>query len=255
MAAYSVTEQLDSVVSSQYSTGINYSKQYFEFEKDTHLPMQRTNSMWDAKTNSWVPEELYRYTWDEDGYCLTQEVYYPKVNMGTRYVYTYNEQKLGNTLTVYKFDISVSDDWYVTEKGEYEYDDKGDMTQEATFQWEDGKWEPVIKTLAAHDEKHRMTLFEPYYWDGSGWVGNGDKKEYAYDKWDNVTYNAFYIWGEVPNDWFKCQIIESEYTEDNQPSQQLWRYWNRKYQNWTGCDEWWGTMFNNKLTNQYYDEK
>ena len=255
MAAYSVTEHLVSVVSSQYSTGINYSKHYFEFEKDTHLPMQRTNSMWDAKTNSWVPEELYRYTWDEDGYCLTQEVYYPKVNMGTRYVYTYNEQKLGNTLTVYKFDISVSDDWYVTEKGEYEYDDKGDMTQEATFQWEDGKWEPVIKTLAADDEKHRMTLFEPYYWDGSEWVGNGDKKEYAYDKWDNVTYNAFYIWGEVPNDWFKCQIIESEYTEDNQPSQQLWRYWNRKYQNWTGCDEWWGTMFNNKLTNQYYDEK
>lgn len=162
MATYTVTEQCDSVVSGLHSTSEKYSKQSFEYYKDTHFPKQRVNAMWDASTESWKPVEVYTYTWDKDGYCLTQEVFSPETNRGLRYVFTYNNQKLGDTQTIYMYDPAKSDDWYVTEKGEYEYDTKGNMTKETRYIWNGTDWTPNDMTNAAWDDQKRMILNETY---------------------------------------------------------------------------------------------
>ena len=256
MAAYAVTEQCDSVVSGVHSTGEKYSKQAFEFYADTHLPKQRINSMWDAKTNSWNPEEIYTYTWDKDGYCLTQEVYYPNANVGARNVFTYNAQKLGDSQTVYKYDLTLSDDWYVTEKGEYEYDSKGGMTKETRYQWNGTSWAPYDMTNAAWDSQRRMILNETYVWDNK-WIGKGDKKEWLYDKNGNMLLEHIYYWEEESNNWFNYMIIEQAFLGDDagHPTLSFWKYWNKTYQNWSGVEEYFGTTFKNKLTQINYDRQ
>lgn len=256
MAQSSQTETLDSIVSRYYTSDALMSKQQFEYYKGTNYPKERINSLWDLRTESWTPAEIYNYTWDEDGYCLTQEVFNPVDNLGLRYVFTYNDQKLGISQTVYRFNPAVSTEWYMTEKGEYEYDSKGDMTRETMYQYDSGEWVPSVMNVAAWDEKHRMTLIEPYYWGGDEWFGNGEKHVYEWDSRDNQIFNGIYDWDNETNQWVYWRRWRMEHKNDDpkQCTKQYKEHYNRTYNNWSGCEEWWGDVYNNQHMDMQYDE-
>lgn len=247
MAENAKKERLDSVVCTQNSTGEKVSLQTFTYD-EVGRPELRVNSLLDSN-GEWMPVEYYGYTWDEDDYCLSQWGKSDFYNSGQRIDYTYNDRKLGDTQTIYNY---VDGQWQPSEKGEYWYDERGNLNEEKTYFYVDGQLWPSSWTQVTFDEAGRQTSYYSRVWNGSEWVSNGDKVEYAYDKDGHQTLWSFSSWQEDTKTWLNWYRIEQDFNDKGLITRQESLYWNKSSQSWDGCEDYgYGLCYNLKTVFEY----
>lgn len=247
-------QRLDSIVTTVQSTGKPYSKQQFSFDKD-NLPVKRVNSLWDENTNEYVPAEVYEFTWDADGYCLSQTQKSDLYGYGIKIEYVYNDKKLG--IQQIQSSMNADGSWTPTSKGEYKYDDNANIIEETIYNYDaDNKaWTPATHNLATWNDKGWMTMYEGYYWNGTDWEGSDEKKEYTYLTKDQMTQVKSYIWLPDERKWFWYCNYEQDFNDKLLCTRIEKQFYNREFSDWGGHAEYNGTVYdNNKSVMEYYDD-
>ena len=245
--------QLDSIIGAGNDGTELLTRQYFTYDAKK-FPIRRVNSYWNAATKQWDPAEYYNYIWDEDGYCLMADVYNDQ--SGQRYEYQYNDRHLGimQIQSVYANGV-----WTPQQRGDYKYDDNGNITEEIISEWipATSEWKQLVKNTAVWDHLNRQTEFAHYEWNGTEWIGTGEKKIFQYygDRNDMYTLNGWYIWDETTKDWFWYMKRYFEWNEKNQCTANGDQYFNKDTNDWDGCYEWYGKKMYNKRTVINYDAK
>ena len=243
-------ERLDSIILTD-KTGKLVSHQLFTI--DNH---QRTkgphNSLWDEENNKWQPVEEYTFVWDEEGYLLEQKGINVIYNEGSKEEFTYDDKKQGISNTV---SILNAGQWYPSERGEYKYDDAGNIIEviSYTYNEKEKEWDKISKALATYDKQHRQTSYEEYTWTGTDWDGI-TKEEYVYNENNMLTLYSDYMWQPLTKDWLYFHKFEQEFVNGNIVLQAE-SYWNSTENSWIGLEEYNGTVLFTGKTEYKYDEQ
>lgn len=247
-------EKLDSVVATNIKTGEPYSLQTYEYDQHG-WPLKCVKSTWDATAKKYVTAETDGYTLDEDGYILSEWIIYDAYGYGQRNDYTYNDQKLGISQINYSYDTATKE-WTPTGKGEYKYDDRGYMIEEHIYTYDADKKEyvPTSWNKAAWDDRGLQTLIEPYTWNGTEWVGD-EKLEYDWLDAGHMKSAKCYMWIPESKSWFHYINSTMDFNDRIQLTRYEKAFWNKKLQNWSGCEEYYGALFQNILDSTFYDNK
>lgn len=258
LAAAADREKLDSVVCTTDQTGTEekYSLQTFEFDANG-WPVKRVNSMYDTGSRAYVPVEVYEFKWNEDGLCESQLAYSDVYQSGERRDYVYNEQGLGIEQTVYTYSPASADKWVPLWKGEYKYDDRGNITEEqlSNYNASDATWTLATMNRAAWDEQGLQTLFEPYNWNGAEWIGIDEKQEYTWIDKDHMTLCNSYIWDTQAKAWMHYVILENDFDDRLNLLRREKMFYNKTLGNWAGCETYNGSYYENEKSIFTYDEK
>lgn len=238
------TEKLDSIVAYTYSTGEPLSLQEFVYD-DQRLPVNRINSLWDPEGKQWYPVETYGFEWDDDFYCLANYVYSDIYNYGTRYEFTYNDSKLGDSQTISNY---VDGEWVPMERGEYVYDEDGNIIEETIYSYDGAQWTPISHATTTYDEYGHQTFFQSDYWDGAGWVPEGFKSTYSWRPDGLLTECHTWEWNAATSEWGEYRLVQQDFNDMALITMQEDRYWNRELQSWAGYP---GDLFNKKTDFQY----
>lgn len=256
LAEASKTERLDSIIGYLNSGKDKYMRQYFIFDANNN-PVKRINSYWNGTTGKWDDAEYYEYILDEDGYVLSQMAY--SETAGQRYDYEYegeyNGIKLGVSMTLSEYN---GKEWIPLQRGEYVYDDKGNIIQEVLSAWNsvNSSWDKVVKNVAGYNDKGQQVLLEPYVWTGSAWIGEGEKKTYEWtEDGTNHTLVGSWIWDTHTMGWFLYCKDEKDFNEFGLCTRAEKMFYNRDLDNWDGGYSWDGERkYNNSITLFEYDE-
>lgn len=244
--------QLDSIIGLTGNGEELSQRQYFMYDSHKY-PVKRINSLWNESTHEWDTVETYEYEWDEDGYCLVQSVVSDPG--GQKLEFEYNDRHLGIVQVLYNY---VDGEWVPQQRGDYKYDDAGNITEEVISQWEPdtSEWSKIVKNVAVWDNLNRQTDFAKYEWTGTAWKGSS-RKIFGYlgDATDVYTLNGWYTWEEDANDWFYYMKREFVWNSDGQLIRQTEDYFNKDTNAWDGCYSWDGVTKYNKLTVINYDSK
>lgn len=238
--------KLDSVITVN-PDGSNSTRQYFAYN-EKGKEVKRLLSYWNATTNAWdEPFEEYSYEWSQDGYILSESVV--GYGQGRRYEYVYNDKNWGIKKIIYT--LEATGEWRESEKGEYTYDDAGNIIEEYIYIWDGGKWVNSIHNTATWDSKKRQTNYTSYTWEGTDWIGN-TKNDYVWfdgprdpnyeegTEAERMTYKADYFW--VDNKWVQYYIFLNKFNEEGRLIGQAEKYYNREFNNWGGGDNWDGLL-------------
>lgn len=252
--------RLDSIVQ-QNPDGSYSQKQYFVYN-DMGKETQRKSWYWDTMTSSWgEPYEQYDFTWNDEGLILTEQAI--SYGMGVRMEYAYNEQGLG--IRQINYQMNNNGEWEATSKGEYDYDDAGNMIEELLYTWDGSQWVATTHNYATWDAKRRQTSYTSYTWTGTEWVGSG-KGDYVWfdgprnpdyiegTEEERMTYKGDYTWKD--GRWQHYYIFTNSFNEDGRLSGQSELIYNRQYGKWCGGDDWDGLMAFTMAWKgaQHYDE-
>lgn len=225
---------LDSIIGTN-PDGSNYTRQIFIYN-DQNLCTKRINSLWNADTQQWDKVEEYNFEWDEDGYILMQSM--EGYGSGERHEYKYNEDKLGIEHKISIIDAE-SGKWLYISKGEYTYDNKGNIIEEMVYAWQNDKWTISNHNKATWDEHNRQTSIESMYWNGTEWTGE-TKQDYEYFSDNQLSYKGMYRWMADTKEWKLVQKFIQEFNDRGQCTAQRMRYWNEDRQDWSGEYPSWG---------------
>lgn len=249
---YNYSQKLDSIVSTVNSTGEYQQKRIYTYY-ETNLPKEMHRYRWDSDANQWNDIDDEGYTWDEDGYCLEQWAIYPTDNAGTKYEYTYNENKWGTQMIAYTYEDG---EWKLVGKGEYEYDDYGNITSEKLYNYVDstGEYEAYAWNKATWTPEGLQTHLEKYSWDGSQWQGITPMVDWEYNEIGKQTLASYYIWQEDSRTWLNNNRLIQEF-QNGLLTLQNQIYWNKTRQDWSGVEEYFGATKYNQKTILEYDEK
>lgn len=227
------------------------SLQTFSYDED-NLPKERVNSLWNISTGTWQSVEYYGYTWDEDGYCLSQWGKSDYYNSGMKYDYKYNDRKLGIEQVVSQY---ADGEFVETEKGEYEYDQYDNICEEHIYVKVNGKWENAKWTKATWDAQGRQLSYETHNWTGAGWDYSEARAEYAYDANGNTTLFSFYRYDAEAGSYGNYYRVEQDFNEKSHITRQETKYWNKDTQGWDGVYDWGiGYCYNMKTLFTYDDQ-
>lgn len=239
--------RLDKIIQTN-PDGSNAQQQCFEYNamgKET----KRTNSYWNAATNTWdEPFEQYDYTWNDKGLILVEQGM--SYGQGIRNEYKYNEQGLGIEQTSYTLDMNGK--WTPVSKGEYDYDDRGNMTDEMLYAWDGTQWAKSTHNEASYDMKNRQISYTGYMWDGTQWQGT-EKADYVWfdgprdpdyvegTSEERTTYKGEYYW--INGKWQHYYIFRNSFTDDGRIAGQSELFYNRQSKKWCGGDDWDGRIW------------
>lgn len=219
-----------------------------EFEFDSRgWPVKRVNSYYDGQQKPY-PVEIYEYVWDEDGYCVSSMVYSDAYSYGERHDYVYNDKNLGIMETVYTYQTDAADKWLLSWKGEYKYDDRGNIIEETISVYDAYRkqWLLSKKNKAAWDEQGQQTLFEPYLWNGLEWAGD-ESQEKQEMTWTGKQYSRVksYIWDSEAKEYFWYCDYTVSYNGAGVFTGFEKKFYNKTLGNWDGCETYYGQMQRN----------
>ena len=180
---------LDSLISVK-PDGSFYSKQIFNYSPAGKVTEQR-DYLYDAATQSWKISNHYVYTWYDNGYLKSDEQITSK-GSAIKNEYKYNEQNLGiEKITLRRADANSE---YVNyRKGEYDYDERGNMIIEDISAWTNGEWVLNSKTDASYDENNYRKTIEIWKLKNGVLIGT-DKQDTEYNKAGLNTLLISYSW-------------------------------------------------------------
>jgi hypothetical protein len=122
------------------------------------------------------------------------------------------KQKL-DSMVINSWNISTSD-WYVNEKYEFIYDEKGKTVKYNYFEWEKmtDKWVNSYKEEYIYANDY-LTQYIDYYWDKSmgKWI-NDDKEEYTYNSSGDLTQYVTCDWDTTNGSWLNSFKGEFAYS-------------------------------------------
>lgn len=229
--------------------GSNSALQYFAYN-EAGKEIHREVGYWNALTNTWdEPQEVYDYEWNDEGLIVSQQGL--AYGTGVRYEYKYNDQGLG--IEQINYQLGTDGGWDPVSKGEYDYDELGNMVEETSYTWNGSQWVPYAHNLASWDAKKRQTSYTGYVWDGAQWVGS-ERYDYVWFdgpidpsmegvegiETDRMTYKGNFTW--VDGQWRQYYFFTNEIREDGYLIGQSEHYYNRQSGKWCGGDNWDGFL-------------
>lgn len=230
--------RLDSVVSAMPG-GVNYTRQCFKYD-DAGKIVRQEDSYWDSASEAWTARvTTYIWTWTENGYLKTSEQIDANGN-GQKHEYKYNDRNLGIEDVFLRKNVRNGDKEYkLYSKGEYGYDDKGNMTLEVVYKHDGSQWVPTQKNTAEYtydgDEITGKST-ATYTYNGTKWVGKA-KQDLAYSKKGRTTYFCNYSWErETPDAFEPFSRIWQVFQEANDTvlTEQSFEFYNLETDTWTG---------------------
>lgn len=150
------TMRLDSLIGYN-ADGSKGTLQRFTYD-EAGRTLSRVNSYYNPSMDSWDDVEWYDYAYTEEGLILDQSV--KGYGVGTRYTFKYNDRGWGTEQVIYSLDEEGN--WVESSRGEYEYDDRGNIVNERTYSWDGSQWQPATKATAQWDDKNRQLHLEGY---------------------------------------------------------------------------------------------
>ncbi len=173
----------------------NYAQYKREYDNEFENITYYSSSYWDDSTETWVPKHKGIFTYDSNGYWLTD--------------------------TYYKWNSSTEqwDDWC---KYEYsDHDSLGNFALLIDYEWDsqNSVWDTnynKYKWTYSFDEAGNDTLSICCTWDSysESWV-NSQKNIYKYDVSGNKIFYQYSYWSETENDWCIRTTREYEYNDAN----------------------------------------
>ena len=151
--------------------------QYFTYNEDGAL-LHRTDYDYNFQSGGWYAGEEYSYEYSDEGYLIKETVmtYYKS----TCIEYAYDEQGR----CIMQASYLLADDgstWNPQEKMEIEYGAQGNALSKIWSVWNGDSWQYYSRKNGQWDEKGRLVIFELYFWNGTGWVGEQRTESVYYD--------------------------------------------------------------------------
>lgn len=179
--------------------------------------------------------EKIEYAYDDDDNIIMEAFFQWLGVFSYKREYTYTNAI--KTMEIeYNWDY-LTNDWVLSVKSEYEYDDNGNIASKIDYYYVDNNWVLSVKSEYKYDTN--VTLELSYNWTNNEWILNGkaesnyningnpilesyyfwventwklyNKMEWKYDINDNVTLWAFYWWDNENNDLKLTQKLEFKY--------------------------------------------
>lgn len=241
-------EKLDSVIGYDNAGNIS-TRQIFKFDDEGRL-LSRENAL--RYFDTWETVEQYEYKWNDQGLIASEQCI--GYGSGMRYDYIYNSLGLGiQKLTSYYTD----DEWVLSEKGEYQYDENANITDELLSMKVEGEWVPVSHTIVTYTTLNRQASYEGYSWINGAWEGFA-KENYAYfaDTSDRLTRVERFLWEPSAQSFRNADIIIQDFNEAGLCTLQKRVFWNVDRQDWSGVYPSWNSdMCYNIKTDLTYDSR
>lgn len=245
---------LDSVVSVK-PDGTPYSKQCFTYNEAGKI-LSQTDYLYVAKADTFKISNQYLYSWFDNGY-LKSSTQIASDGSAMRNEYKYNDQLLGiEQLTLRR--AKGTTEFVNYRKGEYDYDERGNMTLEVIYVWKDDAWVKNSEGKSTYDENNYRASIEIWKLQNGAWVGT-EKKEYVNSPTGRNTLLVNYSWERKTPGIFEpfsrlTQIFKED--DDSYLVTQKFEYYNLEEKAWTGnfADRG-GAQRNNMIADKKFDDK
>ena len=132
-----------------------------------------------------------------------------------------------------KFDRENSNQWDVYRKGEYEYDNQGNITSIVDSEWNKytNQWYFSEKEELLYNHDGNVTSIVNYDWNTSQW-NESSKNEYTYNAQGNLTEKLNYYWNQNDNQWEYSSKIEYSYDSQGNFTSMVYYDWNSNSNQW-----------------------
>lgn len=229
MQAPSKEFRLDSVVM-VLPDNSKYTKQYFVFDNEGKI-LRQDNLVFNNSSKKWEINVQYLYKWYESGNIKSDEQIDAMGN-ATRNEYKYNSKNLGIERIISKR-TGFDGEYIPTSKGEYDYDNAGNLTVEEIFSYNNNSWVPETKTTAAYDEDNHRTMIEVFQYVDGVWSGK-EKQDTKYNKADLMTLLVEYGWNEKDKIFEPFSRLTNTFVKDSIFISQEFEYFNPEKKAWIG---------------------
>ena len=195
---------------------------------------------------NWVAESKGEYDYDDAG-NLIEETYYSWNADKHLTGYTRDGMRQVNRQT------DAEGGWVAESKGEYDYDDAGNLIEETLYSWDGSQWQPDTRNCTSWDAKKRQTGYTGYAWDGTQWAGtekydcvwydgpSDPETQYQEDAdTRRMTYSGDYFW--VDGRWQLYHVFTNDIAGDGRLMGQSDNYYDRRSGTWCGGDDWDGRL-------------
>ncbi len=171
-----------------------------------------SNFVWNNVNETWL--NSYRYEWEFDdenkqiaSFQFDRDPIELKWRKSRKWLYEYDSQGNRTLTSTYRWD--EQQEWVITGKVEYEYDD-WEITTHYTWDGQNGIWKPSVKQEFDYDEDGNTIMHARYFWDVENDAWRADKKwVYEFDHYGRQVFHALYGWdGE---DWVISSFYVDEY--------------------------------------------
>jgi len=184
------------------------------------------------------------YSYDNSGRNILDAIYYCNINNvcegSEKYEYAYDNK--GNlTMWAYYTWSDVTNNWWGNMKVESEYDNSGNYTLNVYYDWDNGANDWVESDRFKHENTYsngNLILGFTYFWDNetNNWVLY-IKREIEYDNNGYQTLYVGYFWNNETNDWRKSDKQETTYDNNGNRTMYALYFWN-------GSNDWRGELKN-----------
>ncbi|MDR0438059.1 MAG: hypothetical protein LBH22_07155, partial [Bacteroidales bacterium] len=260
-------QRLDSIVDIDDPTGHEIQKALFFYNDTYGWP-----TVMQGIGHGYLDEEM-TYEWHEEGNLKGYMKSFTHIHYGwmiaTKEVYSYNADKLADTMWTYKYDWN-NESWTPDDLFVFRYD--GNAIEAYVWRISNGEYVHILREYATYDNLARQLTYRSYFkefdevWDdelgewvaswGTRWIGQGrEDKEYwpGSTTTDFLTFLQGWLWSETKEDWEPFRRSFHEFNVRGQFTEQRIENWNKENQNWNGGVIHWGMPDYNGKTTQTFD--
>ncbi len=181
--------------------------------------------------DQWITQNLLECAYDDHGrYIYYAFFYWNGYQLVGSYKYEYNYDEWGHRtwFAYYNWDREAND-WYGYPTTGYTYDERGNITSDAQYEWRDGKYVVVSKYEYTYDEEGYQLSFtySSLNYNNEWVVSDRTKREYSYD--DNGIRIGFMEYGYLAeyDVWYEKSRYEWTYDAAGNRTSEL-RYVKRE---------------------------
>jgi hypothetical protein len=174
--------------------------------------IQEIQFSWDDEINDWVNDLLYENMYDLNGYLVeTGQSDWIEGQWIPDYKVVYEINLNGDPDSSFFYNWN-SDEWEVSQKQIFTYNDQNLLVQSLTYHWTvNNVWLFDIKRELEYDDNGNRTLDAYFLWNGFNWDGY-QKSEIEYDDNGYVILYIYSVWDNLGMDWEYYSRLEQENT-------------------------------------------
>lgn len=207
---------------------------------EQHNLVHYRDLLWNGE--SWTDNVQFFYTYNEANQVVDviQQAWqfdghesYNWVNID-RAVYQYNELGQQNSYTYHNLSYETND-WELSWKQEFYYDDRGNNIEIIESYWDLGMstWTPGLNVLNEYDSNNNLIENPILYWDYStnNWT-NAYKYIYEYNSLNNNISMIIQVWNADIKDWDNYLQKKSSYNDNNKIDSYTVQMWDSFLSEW-----------------------
>jgi hypothetical protein len=156
--------------------------------------------------NSWYEVyELENGAWSQMHYSYWDEGSQTWILSGRAIDITWLDFEEFKWLTV-KLQEYEGKNWLNSERGTASYNSAANLLNELWEMWESNDWIPDYRVSILYDDYQNILQVKSEFWTGIEWeIFDGERFEYTYDSYGNMTSYTWDFWDWETNEWMKFE--------------------------------------------------